>query len=79
MKKYFLHNGTEQDGPFNIEELKEKKISRETSIWFEGLEEWTTAGKIEELNPIFSSIPTVLKKPFQKHHLFQKLKLNEPK
>ena len=62
MKKYFLHNGTEQDGPFNIEELTAKKISRDTPIWFEGLEEWTTAGKIEELNSIFSSIPPVFKK-----------------
>lgn len=57
MKKYYLHDGNDQDGPFDIEELKAKKISRDTSIWFEGLEEWTTAGKVEELNFKFSSTP----------------------
>ena len=25
MKKYFLHNGAEQQGPFDIEDLKTKK------------------------------------------------------
>lgn len=53
MKKYYLHNGTEQQGPFDIEGLKAKIISKETPIWFEGLSEWTTASKIDELNELF--------------------------
>jgi hypothetical protein len=53
MKKYYLHNGTEQTGPFDIEELKANNIKKETPIWYEGLSEWTTAGKIEELEILF--------------------------
>ncbi len=57
MKKYYLHNGIEQQGPFDLEDLKTKNISRETSIWYEGLTEWAIAENIEELKPILSSIP----------------------
>lgn len=57
MKKYFLHNGTDQQGPFDIEELKVKNISKETPIWYEGLTEWTNAEKIEELKTIFITVP----------------------
>lgn len=55
MKKYYLHNGTEQEGPFNFEELKTKEITRDTPIWFEGLSEWTTADKIQELKVLIVS------------------------
>ena len=57
MKQYYIFINEEQLGPFNIEELKNKKISRETKVWFEGLENWKNATEIEELKPIFSSIP----------------------
>lgn len=57
MKRFFLHNGTEQQGPFDIEDLKTKNISRETPIWYEGLAEWTTAEKVEDLKTLFISTP----------------------
>jgi len=53
MKKYYLHNGAEQQGPFEYNDLKAKDITKETPIWHEGLSEWTTAGNIEELNELF--------------------------
>ena len=28
MKKYYLHNGTDQQGPFDIEDLKTKNITK---------------------------------------------------
>jgi hypothetical protein len=62
MKKYFLHNGTESSGPFSIEELNEKKITKSTPIWFDGLEHWKTAGEIPELTRLFVATPP----PFQK-------------
>jgi len=49
MKKYFIHNGTDQQGPFDIEDLKAKFVNRETSIWYEGLTDWTNADNIDEL------------------------------
>ena len=57
MKKYFLHNGTESSGPFDYEELKAKKITRETPVWHEGLENWKTAGEIKALEGIFEVVP----------------------
>lgn len=53
MKKFYLHDGTEQTGPFDIEELKSKNITKNTSIWHEGLTEWIPAGKIDELKVLF--------------------------
>ena len=37
MKKYFYSDGTNNFGPFTLEELKEKRITRETMIWFQEL------------------------------------------
>jgi len=57
MKKYYLHNGTESSGPFDIEELKEKKITKKSPVWFEGMLHWKTAGEIPELNQLFVTNP----------------------
>jgi hypothetical protein len=57
MKKYYLHNGTESSGPFDIEELKAKKITTKTPVWFEGMLHWKTAGEIPELNQLFTVNP----------------------
>jgi hypothetical protein len=57
MKKYFLHDGTESSGPFDIEELKAKKITKKTPVWFEGMEHWKTAGEIPELTRLFIAVP----------------------
>jgi hypothetical protein len=57
MKKYFLHNGTESSGPFDLEELKSKRITKNSPVWFEGMENWKTAGEIPELRTIFTIIP----------------------
>jgi hypothetical protein len=54
MKKYFSHNGEEPNGPFDVEDLKKKNINRETLIWYEGIDNWIVADKIEELNVLFN-------------------------
>jgi len=74
MKKYYLHNGEDQEGPFDIEDLKAKNIKSSTPIWFEGIPEWTTAGTVAELIPFFS---TITPPPFQKSHS-QPLPKTEP-
>jgi GYF domain 2 len=56
MKKFYLHNGTEQEGPFDISELKSKGIKPETEIWHEGLTDWTKANQVEELKELFSKV-----------------------
>lgn len=57
MKKYFLHNGTESSGPFDFEELKAKRITPKTPVWFDGMEKWKTAEAIPELNSLFTVTP----------------------
>lgn len=65
MKKYYLHDGSEQDGPFDISELKSKGITAETEVWFEGLSDWEEAGKIDELSVLFEKTtpPPIRPKP----------------
>lgn len=57
MSSYFIHDGKEQKGPFILEELKTQTINPNTSIWHEGLAEWTTANKLEELQTLFIKVP----------------------
>lgn len=56
MKKYFLHNGNEQQGPFDLNELKTKNITRNTPVWHEGLHGWTTAEQIQEIKVLFTTV-----------------------
>ncbi len=67
MKKFYLHNGQNQDGPFNIDELKALNIEKDTPIWYEGIENWTTAEKVEELKSILpvNVVPPKFEKPNQ--------------
>lgn len=55
MKKFYLHDGINQKGPFDIEELKSQGILKESPIWYEGLQNWTTADKVTDLNDLFKS------------------------
>jgi len=53
MKKFYYHDGTAQQGPFDIEELKLKSLTKTTMIWYEGLPEWKKADEIDELKELF--------------------------
>lgn len=63
MKKYFIYNNSQQQGPYDIDEIKNLKISKDTPIWFEGINDWTNAEKIDELKSVFASIPPPFIKP----------------
>jgi len=63
MTQYFIHDGTAQQGPFDIKQLKELSINKSTPVWHEGLKEWTTAGKVAALAILFPTIPP----PFQEN------------
>ena len=58
MKRYFIHNGETENGPFDIEQLKSMQIKSETPIWYEGLQNWTIAGNVEDLKSIIISTST---------------------
>jgi len=53
MKQYFYHDGKIQHGPFSFDELKIQNITKETKIWFEGMQEWQNAIELPELNDLF--------------------------
>jgi hypothetical protein len=57
MKKYFLHDGTEPSGPFDFEELKAKRITKKSPVWFEGMENWKYAEEVDELSSLFLVLP----------------------
>ena len=59
MKKYYIHDGTNQEGAFDLDELKTKQIIKDTMIWYEGLETWKKAGEIPELKSLFPITPPV--------------------
>ena len=57
MKKYYIHNGQENIGPFTKEELKEQKITKDTPVWSDEMIDWKKAGEIDELKIILLTIP----------------------
>jgi uncharacterized RDD family membrane protein YckC len=58
---YIAENG-QQIGPFTIEELKIKKIQRDTLVWTAGLADWTKAEKIPVLQNLLIASPPPLPK-----------------
>jgi len=61
MQQYYLHDGHNQVGPFSVEGLREKKITRETYVWKEGIIDWVKAGELPELNNLFINTPPPFK------------------
>jgi hypothetical protein len=57
MKLFFYTDGTDKFGPFTIEELKGKGITRDTMVWYEGLDDWKKAGEVPELYQLYSATP----------------------
>jgi len=57
MKKYFYSDGKEKHGPLSLDELKQEDISKETLIWFEGLDDWKPAGDLDDMKPILELQP----------------------
>ncbi len=49
MKEYYYLDGKTQNGPFAIEQLLDKKLTNETLIWVEGMDNWQKLKDIPEL------------------------------
>jgi hypothetical protein len=61
--EYYYTDGLTNFGPFSLEQLKEKKITPSTKIWYAGLSGWTAASEIPELAGLLSSFPPPLSTP----------------
>ncbi|GAB2769039.1 CD225/dispanin family protein [Salinimicrobium soli] len=57
MKEYFFSDGLSKHGPFTLEELKERKLSRNTMVWKHPMEKWIPAEELPELQDYFSTQP----------------------
>ncbi len=62
MNKYYLQNGSESIGPFTIEELKAKGITKNTPVWCEGFPDWAEASNVTELASVLNATPPPIKK-----------------
>jgi hypothetical protein len=63
MKEYYLHDGQNQVGPFNLEELKQRGITADTYIWKDGFADWIKAKEVKEVNDTLISTPPPFVKP----------------
>jgi hypothetical protein len=78
MKNYFYTDGVNNFGPFSLEELKEKNISRETLVWFQELKEWKPAGSVIELSEIFKLAPPPIKNTNSTNTKTENIKTQQP-
>lgn len=62
MEKYYYIENETQHGPFSIEDLKSKRINRETLVWTETMENWVQASSVEELKDIVKKTPPPIPK-----------------
>ena len=49
MSEYYILNGSEQQGPLPIEQLR-GRVTPQTLVWREGLPDWIRAGDLPELS-----------------------------
>lgn len=53
MNYFIIVNGAQQ-GPYTIEELRQRHIDSSTLVWTEGMAQWTPAWQVEELKTLFN-------------------------
>ncbi len=57
---FFVAIDGKQHGPYDLDQLRQIKPSRETLVWKEGMASWATAGSVPELASLFSATPPPL-------------------
>lgn len=55
--EYYVVLEEKRQGPFSVEELRTKNITRQTLVWREGMSDWTELKDVEELSELAGSIP----------------------
>jgi hypothetical protein len=61
MQKIYINKDNLEQGPFTANELKELKITRDTMVWFEGIDDWVKAIEVDALKENFKVTPPPLK------------------
>ena len=57
MKQYYISNSGKEEGPFSLKELENQKITNDTLVWYDGLEDWKSASELEDLNDLLKPKP----------------------
>lgn len=55
--KYFIIKDGLKSGPFSYDELSQFNLSSSTMVWRDGLEEWTKANTVSELQDLITTEP----------------------
>lgn len=53
MDYYYIIENNQQAGPFTLEQLRVKGITKDTLVWKEGMSVWTPAGIVDDLQSLF--------------------------
>lgn len=79
MKKYFCYDGKEKIGPLTYEELRERAISPDTFVWFQGLDTWTKAKNVLEIVEILELTPPPILNRIEENKRFERFSARESK
>ena len=52
MASYYIVENNQQAGPFTVDQLAERGISADTSVWTDGMTSWVPASQVYELQSI---------------------------
>ena len=76
MKEYYYSDGEgTKVGPISLAQLKKRKITEDTLVWYEGMSDWTNASELPELQELFIqesvySQSTTISQPKKKSRAF---------
>ncbi len=56
-QEFYIIENSQRQGPLSFEELKSRKIQKETLVWYEGLDSWTKAEYLPLLKDILKASP----------------------
>lgn len=55
MKEYYIAISDNKEGPLSLDDLKVKKLTKDTLVWYDGLENWVKASEVNELKDLLKS------------------------
>ena len=58
--QYWIATDGQKKGPMSLDEVKSRKLTRKTLVWYPGLAQWTHADQIPELRTLFDYLPPEL-------------------
>ena len=59
---YFINVNGEKQGPYTVEERRQRHSDSNTLVWTDGMPQWLPAGQVEELKPLFGQDSAKAKK-----------------